>query len=75
MSHASHMSVVAAHQVLWLHYLERFRNLQYLEAQLDNYQRWASRAAWQPGAVTSIAHTIGAHGFACVQLVILHTSS
>lgn len=26
-------------QVLWLHYLERFRNLQYLEAQLDSYQR------------------------------------
>jgi hypothetical protein len=28
-------------QVLWLHYLERFRNLQYLEAQLDSYQKYA----------------------------------
>jgi hypothetical protein len=23
--------------VLWLHYLERFRNLQFLEAQLEGY--------------------------------------
>ncbi|KAF8065720.1 cluap1 [Scenedesmus sp. PABB004] len=28
-----------AWQVLWLHYLERHRNLQYLEAQLDGYHR------------------------------------
>lgn len=32
-------AVVCWAQVLWLHYLERFRNLQYLEAQLDSYQR------------------------------------
>jgi hypothetical protein len=26
-------------QVLWLHYLERFRNLQFLEAQLEGYRK------------------------------------
>jgi hypothetical protein len=25
-------------QVLWVHYLERFRNLQFLEAQLEGYR-------------------------------------
>jgi len=32
-------------QVLWLHYLERFRNLQYLEAQLEGYHKAEQDAA------------------------------
>lgn len=35
----------AAMQVLWLHYLERFRNLQYLEAQLEGYHKAEQDAA------------------------------
>jgi hypothetical protein len=31
--------------VLWQHYLERFRNLQYLEAQLAGYYRAEQDAA------------------------------